>query len=201
MGLRGTGSHDYAAEDVFVPDEHTIPGLAEHPTQPGALYAMPLPSIFVIAISSVMLGIARGALDAFAVLAGTKSVASTGGLLRDRAVVQDAVGRAEASLRSARAFLLEVADMIWTIAAEGETPALQQRALVRLACSQVNVASKAAARTAFEMAGGAGVYAAAGLERRVRDIQTAGQHVALHGVYFEHAGRVMLGLDPGTSRF
>jgi alkylation response protein AidB-like acyl-CoA dehydrogenase len=201
IGLRGTGSHDYAVEDLFVPDEYTIPGLAEYPTQPGALYAMPLPSLFVMAIASVMLGIARGTLDAFAVLAGSKRVASTGGLLRDRAVVHDAVGRAEASLRAARAFLLEATDMIWTIAAAGETPPVQQRALVRLACSHVNVASKEAARTVFELAGGAGVYAAAGLERRVRDIQTAGQHVALHTVYFEHAGRVILGLDPGASRF
>ncbi|MFL5282342.1 MAG: acyl-CoA dehydrogenase family protein [Rhodopila sp.] len=201
MGLRGTGSHDYTVEDLFVPDEYTIPGLAEYPTQPGPLYAMPLPSIFVIAITSVMLGIARGALDHFAVLAGTKRVMYSGGLLRDRAVVHDAVGRAEASLRAARAFLLEVADMIWTIAGEGGTPTLQQRALVRLACCQVNVTSSAAARTVFELMGGSGVYAAAGLERRVRDIQTAGQHVALHSVYFEHAGRVMLGLDPGASRF
>ncbi|PPQ27872.1 acyl-CoA dehydrogenase family protein [Rhodopila globiformis] len=201
MGLRGTGSHDYTVEDLFVPDEYTSPGLGEHPTQPGALYAMPLPSVFVMAISSVMLGIARGALDTFVAMAGRKRVTTTGGLLRDRAVVHDALGRAEAQLRAARAFLLEVADMIWTVAVAGETPSLHQRALVRLACCQVAVASKAAAQTAFDLTGGGGVYAAAGLERRVRDINTAGQHVALHTVFFEQAGRVLLGLDPGSYRF
>jgi indole-3-acetate monooxygenase len=200
-GLRGTGSHDYAVDDLFIPDEHTIAGLAENAVQPGALYGMPLPSIFAAAIASVLLGIARGAIDTFSALAQDKPVMSTGGLLRDRSVVQEAIGRAEASLRAARAFLFEVVDMIWDIAANGGIPTLHQRALARLACTQVSVASKAAVQTTFELAGGSAVYAKAGLERRLRDIQTAGQHVSLQTIYFEHAGRVLLGLDPGTARF
>ena len=53
----------------------------------------------------------------------------------------------------------------------------------------------------FELGGGASVYEAAGLERALRDMQTAAQHVSVQVANYEYVRRVMLGLDPGMSRF
>ena len=39
LGLRGSGSHDYAVRDVFVPEERTFSLLSDPPAQPGPLYA------------------------------------------------------------------------------------------------------------------------------------------------------------------
>ncbi len=39
-GMRGTGSHDYALSDVFIPDEYTLEGLDPPSRHPGSLYAV-----------------------------------------------------------------------------------------------------------------------------------------------------------------
>jgi alkylation response protein AidB-like acyl-CoA dehydrogenase len=52
----------------------------------------------------------------------------------------------------------------------------------------------AAVELAMELAGGAGFYRAAGLERRFRDIQAARYHPLQSGQQAEYAGAVALGL-------
>jgi alkylation response protein AidB-like acyl-CoA dehydrogenase len=52
----------------------------------------------------------------------------------------------------------------------------------------------AAVEYAMELAGGAGFYRAAGLERRFRDIQAARYHPLQSGAQAEYAGAMALGL-------
>jgi alkylation response protein AidB-like acyl-CoA dehydrogenase len=52
----------------------------------------------------------------------------------------------------------------------------------------------AAVELAMELAGGAGFYRSAGLERRFRDIQGARYHPLRSGVQAEYAGAMVLGL-------
>ena len=52
----------------------------------------------------------------------------------------------------------------------------------------------AAVELAMELAGGAGFYRAAGLERRFRDIQAARYHPLQAGPQAEYAGSMALGL-------
>ena len=52
----------------------------------------------------------------------------------------------------------------------------------------------AAVELAMELAGGAGFYRAAGLERRFRDIQAARYHPLQSGPQAEYAGAMALGL-------
>lgn len=58
--------------------------------------------------------------------------------------------------------------------------------------------------TALELAGGAGLYRDAGLERRFRDAQGARFHPLQAGAQLEYAGRMALGLNidapPGDLR-
>jgi hypothetical protein len=55
IGLRGTGSHDYAVADVFVPADHSF-SFREPPVDPGPLYAMPTIALFCTALAAVSLG-------------------------------------------------------------------------------------------------------------------------------------------------
>lgn len=48
----------------------------------------------------------------------------------------------------------------------------------------------------YKANGGASVYSGNPLERRLRDIQAAGQHTVVSMKTWEAAGRVLLGLDP-----
>ena len=66
-GLRGSGSHDFTAEDVFVPHEQTFNTRTSPIRRDGPLYAFPF--MFVINGAGVPLGTARAAIDALVELA------------------------------------------------------------------------------------------------------------------------------------
>ena len=197
-GLRGTGSHDYRVADLFVPASHTVSGAGDDPRLPGPLYALPKHTAYGAIIAAVPLGIARAALDGLCELSAAKTPRIGSATMRDRPVVQAAVGRAEALLRSARAFLFEACDDAWGAACAGAPLTLEQRALVRLACAQAAEAAKAVVRVAYDAGGGTSVYQSCPLQRCFRDAHAAAQHVQVQGANFETGGRVLLGLDAGT---
>ena len=104
-GLRGTGSHDAVADDVFVP-EHRSLWLLDPPTSPTPLYRFPIFSFFALSISAAALGIARGAIDDLKELAVDKVGLGSSRTLGQRPATWAAVAAAEASLRAARGVLL-----------------------------------------------------------------------------------------------
>lgn len=195
-GLRGTGSHDYRAADLFVPESHAISW--DTPLLDGALFRVPKQTVLPITIAAVPLGIARAALDAVTELSQGKTPRLGTALLRDKPTVQAAVARAEAALTSARAFFLSATDDVWTAVARNAPVTLQQRAAVRLACAHVAEAAKFVAQTAYDIGGGTAVYERSPIQRCFRDAHAAAQHIQVQTGNFETVGRVLLGRDPGT---
>src|ERR1019366_6579451 len=134
-GLRATGSNDFQVTDLFVPEEYTIP-LVEFqppPRRPGPLYAVPMTSTFVSCIATVVMGIARGAIEALIEIAATKTTAGSPTALRDKPLAQAGIAQAEALLRSGRAYLFDELGAMWADAEAGKPISMQQRADVRLA--------------------------------------------------------------------
>ena len=119
LGLRGTGSHDFTVADVFVPESHSV-AMGAPPREAGLLYnpRLHLAWIWTATVGNAM-GIARGALDAFAELASTKSSTMSTALLRDRPLVQARVAEAEAILSAARAYVQAAVGDLWTRAGQG----------------------------------------------------------------------------------
>ena len=111
-GLRGTGSFNFEIEDLFVPESYTFDWGAP-PWDDGPLYAMNMTLIFCSGFGCVALGVARAALDAAIEIGRTKRPEREGALLREKATFQRAIGQAEATWRSARAFLFESAERAW----------------------------------------------------------------------------------------
>ncbi len=79
VGLQGTGSHDIAVDDVFVPEHRTHKSmdgfLCENPgnaVNDAPLYRMPFMQVFVRAVCTATLGACEGALDAFIEVAKTR---------------------------------------------------------------------------------------------------------------------------------
>ena len=178
LGMRGTGSHDIVLDGVFVPDAAI--GLRRPAGRWGpawhvvAMLALPL-------IFAVYVGIAEAA-RALAIRQAARR--------RDDAGTQEAVGRLENELATARMALRQMID-----AATADRPGVETTNEVLIGRA---VAGHAAIRTveiAMEVAAGAGFYRDLGLERLFRDVQGARYHPARGSAQLVYSGRVALGLD------
>lgn len=200
-GLRGTGSCDFEVEDSFVPASHVHPLIDFQPTQPGIIYRLPALSAFPWTVSVVPLAIARGALDAFIALAGKKPRMGGGGQIRDSELVQALVGRAEATLRSARALLVEAMTELMAAVDAGGDRLIEARVMFRVACANAAESAARVAEMIAAPAGTAAIFETGTIERSIRDVQAAIKHVAMTQNSYALAGRVSLGLPLGTTRF
>jgi alkylation response protein AidB-like acyl-CoA dehydrogenase len=200
LGLRGTGSCDFELHDVFVPAAHVHPFLDFEPCDPGLVYRMPAGSIFPWSISAVPLGIARGAIDAFVAWASRKSPGASASL-RDREAVQSVIGRAAAMHRAARAGLVEAMTALAAALETGGERLVEARAMFRVAPAHATEAAIGIVDMLAAGAGSASIFETCPIERAVRDVRAAARHVALAPGNYVVAGRVALGLDPGTARF
>lgn len=194
-GLRGTGSHDFAVEDVHVPAERTFSLLTSRPRAEGALYRQPFFGALAAGVAGVTLGIARASMDALIELARTKRAPGSAKTLAHRETVQLEVGRAEARLRSARAFLFEAIDEAADEVEREGAPSTRVRALVRLAAAHAARECVEVVDAMHELGGGTAIYARSPLERCFRDVHTASAHVMIGSTITGAAGRVLLGLD------
>src|SRR5580658_8483201 len=197
IGLRGTGSHDYTVADLFVPAAHSF-SLREPPLEPGPLYAIPTIALFATALAAVPLGIGRHAIDILTQLAGTRIASRSRRILGEDSTMQAALGRAEALLRSGRAFLYETLADAWQVVSSGDVLSSSQRAELWLASTHAATSAKQVVELMFSAGGSASPYMNSGLERCVRDIHAACQHVTLAQPNYEMAGQVFMGADPRT---
>ncbi len=194
-GLRGTGSHDVAVHDVFVPATFSA-GFFDPYALPEPRYRMPAFSRVIPGLGAMALGIARTAIETLQEIAGAKTPVRTSQMLRGTPDAQVRVSEAEALVRSARLFLFDSVQALWTaLLATGEVT-LQARALARLATSHA-VASAVKAVDLMYIAGGASaLYASCPLERAFRDVHAITQHIGVHPRVMQSTGRVLFGLDP-----
>jgi indole-3-acetate monooxygenase len=199
LGLRGTGSHDFTLADVFVPQTHSVL-ITDPPREKGLLYdpRLHLSWIWTATVGNAI-GIARGALDAFAELASTKSSTMSTALLRDRPLVQARVAEAEAILSAARAYVQVAVGDLWTRGGQGQADLDAAVVQARLAIAH---GMREAVRTVdliFHAAGTNAVYERNPLERHFRNIHVAVQHAAALPAHMEAAGKVLLGLRPADA--
>jgi len=125
IGLRGTGSDRYTINDLFIPERHSFNREVYGRYETGPLYRLSMVFLHAIAFAAIPLGIARATLDAFVDLARHKrpTRGSFGQPLRENNAIQMHIGRAEARLRAAKAYLLASTRDAWAEAStlrEGE---------------------------------------------------------------------------------
>jgi hypothetical protein len=116
--------------------------------------------------------------------------------MRDDVFVQEAVGRAETMLASARAYQFAVIGDLWTTLLKGGEPAPSQIAHFTTANTHVIGVCVDVVQLVCKAAGGTAVYQKGPFDRCLRDILTMNQHVVATLRTYEMAGRLMLGLEP-----
>ena len=199
-GMRGTGTHDFAVSDVFVPAERTVLQAGAPLLDTGPLYQIPRSLLFASGDAAVGLGLARSCLAAFFELAGAKKPRAMQAMLRDQPLVQAAVGHCEAHLRSGRAFLNEVVRDLWTEAISTDTITLDQRAALRLATTHAIHLAVQVVDTVYQAAGVTAIYEGNLMQRHFQDIHVISQHLQGRLSHYELVGKHSLGLKIDQSR-
>jgi alkylation response protein AidB-like acyl-CoA dehydrogenase len=202
IGLRGTGSDSYRVEELFVPQKYTASRDNEaERREPGLLYRFTSGMIYAASFSNVSLGIARGALDAFTVLARDKIARGASGTLRENNVVQSQVAQCEARLRSSRAFIHETLAEMWEEAERRGEFLYDQHVRLRLATTWAIHQARDVVATVYGAAGSTAVFNENPFERRLRDIHAGTQQGQGRPIHFETVGQVLLGLPPQGRMF
>ncbi len=199
-GMRGTGTHHFAVNDVFVPGERTVLSQTAPLVETGILYQIPRTLLFASGDASVALGMARSCLSAFSELAGAKSPRAMQGLLRDQPMTQADVGHAEALVRTGRAFLTETVREIWAHLTATGTLTLDQRATLRLATTHGIRLAAEMIDLLYNAAGATAVYEDNLLQRHFQDIHVITQHMQARMAHYELVGRHWLGLPIDQAR-
>lgn len=194
-GLCGTGSHHFRVDNVFVPAARTLDPLRDAPCIDDVVARVPVPALLSLAIGSVAVGIAQGALDDISALAGSKTPLLAEGKLAAHAHFQFELARTDAGLRAARALLYEDAESIWATVAGGSPPTLEQRARVRAAAVYATDRAAKVVAAVYHAGGGSALYTDSALQRRLRDVNAVTQHFLVRLDTLTTAGAVLAGQD------
>jgi alkylation response protein AidB-like acyl-CoA dehydrogenase len=199
-GLRGTGSHDMAVDGALVPKKRSAALLADRPKHGGALYRFPIFGLLALGVSAVAIGIAREAIEALEALAADKRPMWSKRTLARRELVQTHVAEAEAMVRAARAFLFDATAEVTAIAEAGGEVGVRERALLRLAATHATRAAAQVVDRMYTAGGGSAIYTTSPLQRYLRDVHVATQHVMVAEPTYTLIGTVLLGVhdDVGT---
>lgn len=198
-GLKGTGSNDYKVNDVFVPDSRValtkdrISG--EHP-----IYEFPLFGFLGIGIGAVALGLARSSIDEVIELASVKTPQGSSKTLAMRSSTHKDIAKAEALLRSSRAFFYQVIGEAWDVASGDGGISMEHRRNIRLATTHAVKSCAEAIHLMYTLAGGSSVYATSPIQRHFRDVHVATQHMMVADPIYEVVGRFFLGLEDNAAQ-
>ena len=194
-GLRGTGSHDVVAREVFVPAAfasfHTDPMVLSEPR-----YRCPLNARVGAGLGAMALGIARGAIEALVDLAAEKRLLGARDPVRQDWAAQTRLAQAEALVRAARLYLFDAVGRVWDEVLAGREPPIGARAQARLAAGHAVASAVQAVDLVYLTGGATSLYATCPIERAFRDAHAITQHIAVHPRGLEAVGQVLYGLEP-----
>lgn len=198
LGLRATGSIDYATEDEFIPEDLAF--LFEQPkaVQSNFFFQLGVTGVAAIGHSGWAAGAGRRMLDEFARFAREKKApaakTSSGALTSSHSFLYD-YGKMEGRVRSARSLLEDAWRTIDERAATFEAITTRDVTLARLALWTMTDAAADAADLAYRTAASASLRSGT-LQKLFRDIYTGKNHITVSSAILRECGRDLAGLAP-----
>ena len=192
IGLRGTGTDSYSVDNLFIPEKFAA--LRDEPSalrEHGPLYKIPTNTIYSMGFAATSLGVARAQFDAAVDLSRKKSPQGLSAM-KDNSAVQSLIGRTEAELRRARAYLFATAAEVWDDLVRGAPITEAHRVAMRLAATSTIHQSTEIVNTAYHMVGATAVFRANGFERRLRDMHAINQQLQARDTHYEDIGKIIL---------
>jgi 3-hydroxy-9,10-secoandrosta-1,3,5(10)-triene-9,17-dione monooxygenase len=191
-GLKGTGSNDVEITDAFVADEMTlaVSDVAGGPSpgstvNPGALYALPVFSLFPYVLTGVALGNAQACLDDYVDLARHRASTYNRTKLGDLQSTQIKIAEASAKIDAARLIMRATCIEAMTDARRGHIPDMAVKTKYRRdGAFAVNLCTDAVSLL-FAASGARGLFMSGTLQRQFRDAHAINSHIAFS---FDAAG-------------
>ena len=202
VGLKGTGTDDYAVEDLFVPEAYSaLRDDASERREAGPLYKISSSILYGLCFAAIAVGVARATLDAAIETARGKQSRDLKTGMKHNNVVQATIGRGEAKLRGVRAYLYATLAEVWHALEAGQPLSGDHRLALRLAATWTIHQSAEVVDAAYHMAGATAIFHAQAFERRFRDIHAIAQQIQARDIHYETVGQILLGLDPDATVF
>ncbi|WP_198543602.1 acyl-CoA dehydrogenase family protein [Pseudofrankia sp. BMG5.36] len=194
LGMRGSDSHDYAAREVFVPEEMTInivTAASFFDTPPARL---PIRVALATQHCAVALGLAQGALDELTELAKTKKAAmNPSAVLAADPVFRHTLGEQTLRFTGVMAMLDQVTAELERAGAEEREFTPEETLIGRTMAAYITAECVKIVDVAYTYAGSTSVYNTSSLQRRLRDIHVATQHVAATPEGYRVLGAALVG--------
>lgn len=190
-GLQGTGSGDYSMDELFVPAARTFAWPS--PAVRGGDLFKQAPVLFVSnELGSVVVGVARRAIDDMYALAGATGRKPGSAYVGERAAFHKDIARAEARVRATSLLYRDSVAETWSAARTAGEPApsfvprmLAQHTLVVEECVDVVV-------EIIRYGGGRVLALSHPMQRHLRNLLAARQHLYVSEENYELAGRARL---------
>lgn len=178
---------------MFVPATHTCLATTTNPANGGAIYRLGLVNMSAIGHTGWALGVGRRLLDELKLVAAAKS--GTRNAAVDTAQFHAAYATAEAKLRSARAWAMEVWRGIEGTLDTGELTSTEQDTLLRLALNHATWTVQDVGQTVHRWAGTAAIRRGP-IDRFLRDLGTGTQHITSSPTVLQNCGKWLSGAQP-----
>jgi alkylation response protein AidB-like acyl-CoA dehydrogenase len=194
LGLRGTDSCDFAIRDVFVPEHMTTNIFTATNRFDTPTTRLPLRVALATGHASVAIGIAQGALDDIVEVAKTKRAAmNPTAVLAEDPVFRHSLGEHTLRHASVRSLLDQTSQIAWEAGRSGRPLSPKEILLGRTMAGYVTAECVKIVDAAYTMAGSVSLYDTSSLQRRLRDIHVATQHVAATTEGYRTLGAVVVG--------
>jgi indole-3-acetate monooxygenase len=198
-GLRGTGSNDFSLPERFIAQAFTWRFRNPVAQRGGPLYRIDLPGFTANEHAGFALGTARRALDTIIESAQSKRRGfGSPSLLESRGVFQQMVGESELRLRAARDLTIDVYEEAWATVTAGRAIEPRLQSALRAVSTYVTDVAVDVTTQAYRYSGGSAIYRTNVLQRLLRDINVAAQHISVSNVAYESLGQFALGMPDAS---
>jgi indole-3-acetate monooxygenase len=196
LGLRGTDSCDYTVRNVFVPERMTANLFTSTNCFDTAATRLPIRVVLALGHASVAIGIAEGALEEVAELAKTKRAAmNPSALLADDHVFRHDIGEEALRLAAVRGLLDSTTESATQAFLSGRPLSARETIQGRTMAGYITAECVKIVDAAYTMAGSVSLYDTSSLQRRLRDIHVATQHVGATTEGYRTLGKLLVGQE------
>ena len=197
MGLKGTGSCSYTANELFVPKNFTFELNNQIPLRGGPMNYLGRPGFVTMDHAAVCLGIAKRSLETITEMSKTKLRGYNSDLLpvSDRGYFKKDLGLSKIKLSAARALVKESHLKGWEYAEQGIVPPPLIQSEMRTSGVYASEIAEEITHMAFKYGGGEAIYLNNNLQKYYRDACACAQHMMSNQSSYENYANFILDVE------